>query len=132
MSTQPSAGQDAPDAEKFGVYTIVEPVAETPMTSVYRAIDSTDGRTVALRVTNAGLLADPARLRGLLEAANQIASVKHPNVLSVFDIGGEDGRFYVAMELLPQSLDINLEFSGQMSIAQAARLSAEIARGRRG
>ena len=129
MSTQQTAGQASPGAEKIGVYTIVEPVAETPMTSVYRAIDSTDGRSVALRVTNAGLLADPGRLRGLIEAANQIAAVHHPNVLRVFEIGGEDGRFYVATELLPQSLEINLEFSGQMSVAQAARLSCDIANG---
>ncbi|MCH7907026.1 MAG: protein kinase, partial [Chloroflexi bacterium] len=129
MSTQQTAGQASPGAEKIGVYTIVEPVAETPMTSVYRAIDSTDGRSVALRVSNAGLLADPGRLRGLIEAANQIAAVHHPNVLRVFEIGGEDGRFYVVTELLPQSLDINLEFSGQMSVAQAARLSSDIANG---
>jgi eukaryotic-like serine/threonine-protein kinase len=47
----------------------------------------------------------------------------------VFDIGGEGGRFFVATELLPQSLEINLEFSGQMSFGQASRLSADIANG---
>lgn len=99
------------------------------MTSVYRAIDTTDGRSIALRVSNAALLADPDRLRGLLESSNQIASVQHENILRVFDIGSEGGRFYVATELLPQSLDINLEFRGQMSFAQASRIASGIASG---
>jgi serine/threonine protein kinase len=73
---------------------IVEPVPETPMTSVYKATYTTDGRSAALRVSNAALLADPDRLRGLLESANQIASVQHQNILRIFDIGGEGGRFY--------------------------------------
>ena len=101
------------------------------MTSVYQAVDTTDGRSVALRVSNAALLADPDRLRGLLESSNQIASVQHENILRVFDIGSEGGRFYVATELLPQSLDINLEFRGQMSFAQASRIASGIASGAR-
>jgi serine/threonine protein kinase len=114
MSSESSAEQASQDASKFGIYTIVEPVAETPMTSVYQAIDTTDGRSVALRISKAALLADPDRLRGLLESSNQVASIQNQNILRVFDIGAEGGRFYVITELLPQSLDINLAFSGSM------------------
>ena len=88
MSTEPIAEQDVQDSNKLGVYTIVESVAETPMTFVYKATDSTDGRSVALRVSNAALLADPDRLRGLLESSNQIASIQN-ETSSVCSISAE-------------------------------------------
>ena len=70
------------------------------MGEVYRAHDSRLGRTVAIKVLPVSFSADRDRLQRFAQEARAAAALNHPNILSIFDIGDENGAPYVVSELL--------------------------------
>jgi len=70
------------------------------MGEVYRAHDSRLNRTVAIKVLPASYSADRDRLQRFAQEARAAAALNHPNILSIFDIGEEQGAPYVVSELL--------------------------------
>ena len=70
------------------------------MGEVYRARDPRLGRDVAIRVLPAAFNADPERLRRFEQEARAAATLNHPNILAVHDIGTHDGAPYIVSELL--------------------------------
>ncbi len=91
----------AMDAESRGLgrYRIGEPIGAGGSGIVYAAYDSRLERPVALKMlwAQSRLGCEGTRLQG---EARAMAKLAHPNVLPVFDIGVEDGRLFVAMELV--------------------------------
>ena len=69
------------------------------MGEVYRARDSRLGREVAVKVLGA-FTADPDRVRRFEQEARAAASLSHPNILAVYDVGEHDGVPFVVSELL--------------------------------
>ncbi len=92
--------------ELVGPYEIRGFIGQGGMGRVYRAFDPRLERTVALKVIvvpDQGSANDSARLSGefsarLLREARAVASLSHPNVVGIFDVGEHDGRLYLAME----------------------------------
>jgi serine/threonine protein kinase len=83
-------------------YRLLEPLAAGAMSVVYTAVDSKLRRKVAikrLRDAGAGAATDRRRARFLREA-QLLASLSHPNVLTVHDVGERDREIYVVMELV--------------------------------
>jgi len=70
------------------------------MGEVYRARDSKLGRDVAIKVLSASLSADKARLARFEQEARTTSSLNHPNILTVYDIGTDNGSPYIVTELL--------------------------------
>jgi eukaryotic-like serine/threonine-protein kinase len=70
------------------------------MGEVYRARDPRIGRDVAIKTLPARFGADPAALRRFEQEARAAGVLNHPNVLAVYDVGIEDGTYYVVSELL--------------------------------
>jgi tRNA A-37 threonylcarbamoyl transferase component Bud32 len=97
---------------------------------VYKARQSALNRVVALKMVLGGHYAQDAdRLRFMAEA-EAVASVKHPNVVQVYEFGYSDEQPYFAMEYLDGgSLARRLSECGRMSPAAAARLVEQIAQG---
>jgi len=94
----------APDHEGWlgGRYQLLEPLGAGGMGVVFAAFDAKLRRKVAvkrLRDTDAGAAADRRRARFLREA-QLLASLSHPNVLTVHDVGGVDREIYVVTELV--------------------------------
>ena len=77
---------------RLGPYEILEPLGAGGMGEVYRARDPELGREVALKliITDGAPTAD--RLRRFETEARAAASLSHPNVVTVFDVGRHDGR----------------------------------------
>src|SRR5262245_17154420 len=84
----------------LGPYEVLAPIGSGGMGEVYRARDSRLGRDVALKVLPAEHSADPQRLRRFETEARAVASLNHPHILGVFDIGSGGGTTWVAFELL--------------------------------
>jgi eukaryotic-like serine/threonine-protein kinase len=78
---------------RIGRYVLAEPIGRGALGEVYAAADEHIGRRVALRVGTIGDL----RVHQQARVTGQVA---HPNVVSVLDLGEDQGRPYVAMELL--------------------------------
>jgi eukaryotic-like serine/threonine-protein kinase len=70
------------------------------MGEVYRARDARLKREVAVKVLPATMSADADRLRRFEQEAEAASALNHPNILSIFDIGTEDGAPYIVSELL--------------------------------
>jgi serine/threonine protein kinase len=75
---------------RLGPYEIVEPLGAGGMGEVYRAHDSRLGRDVAIKVLPVAVSSDAERLARFEQEARAVAALNHPNILSVFDIGGGD------------------------------------------
>jgi TolB-like protein len=85
--------------QTVGRYRILETLGEGGMGVVYAAEDPSLGRRVAIkRIRHAG--GDPGARRRLEREARAAASVNHPNVCQVYEVGEQDGDLFVAMELL--------------------------------
>ncbi len=86
----------------FGRYLIVDRVGAGGVGEVYAAYDPSLDRRIALKVMRSGA-DDEVSSRGaagLVREAKALASLSHPNVVTVHEVGHEDGRVYVAMELV--------------------------------
>lgn len=81
-------------------YTVVAPLGTGGMGEVYRARDGRLGRDVALKVIAGKAVGDPEALALFEREARTLATLSHPNILSIFDFGRADGHTYAVMELL--------------------------------
>lgn len=84
-------------------YEIVARLARGGMATVYRAIDHRLNRTVALKLMHEGLGEDADYVRRFDREAKAAARLSHPNVVSVFDQGHDQGRPYIVMEYVEGS-----------------------------
>jgi serine/threonine protein kinase/Tol biopolymer transport system component len=85
---------------RLGPYEIVSSLGAGGMGEVYRARDSRLGRDVAIKVLPAAMDRDPDRVARFEREARAIAALNHPNVCALYDIGEQDGRAFLVMELL--------------------------------
>ncbi len=84
-----------------GRYTLDEPLGVGGMGVVYRANDQSLDRPVALKVLNEQRAAHPDASARMVREARAMAKLSHPHVLTVHEVGVEDGQPYIAMELMP-------------------------------
>jgi eukaryotic-like serine/threonine-protein kinase len=85
---------------KVGPYEIRSSIGAGGMGEVYHAVDTRLGRDVALKVLPETFARDANRLRRFEQEARAVAALNHPNILSVFDIGQENGTPFLVSELL--------------------------------
>ena len=85
---------------RLGPYEILSPLGAGGMGEVYRARDPKLGRDVAIKVLPDRFAADPDALARFEREARAVASLSHPNILSIHDFGREEGSAYAVMELL--------------------------------
>lgn len=84
-----------------GRYEIVQRLGAGGMGVVYRAHDTLLGRSVAVKLLRPELAADAEFLRRFRREAKAAASLSHPNIVSVFDVGQEEDLHYLVMEYVP-------------------------------
>ncbi len=85
---------------RLGKYEIVAKIGEGGMGEVYRAHDPVLGRDVAIKIMSAGGDADQELRRRFLREARSAARLNHPNIVTVHDFGEDQGKLFIAMELL--------------------------------
>ncbi len=84
----------------FGSYVVEELIGAGGMAAVYRARHAKLGRDVALKVIHETLAASDGHVRRFMQEARAAASVSHPNIADITDVGEVDGRPYLVMEYL--------------------------------
>jgi serine/threonine-protein kinase len=83
-----------------GRYRIIEEIARGGMGIVYKATDTALDRVVAFKVLAENLKSNEVAVGYFLREARAAAKMIHPNIVTVFDTGEQDGEFYMAMEFV--------------------------------
>lgn len=111
-------------------YRILERVGGGGMAVVYRAEDIFLGRPVAVKVLRSQYGADEDFVRRFRREAQAAASLGHPNVVSIYDVGEEDEMYYIVMELVEgRTLKSRIQESGPLPIEEAVQIALDILAG---
>jgi len=114
---------------RLGPYEILSPLGAGGMGEVYRARDAKLDRDVAVKVLPQNVAGDADTLARFEREAKAVAALSHPNILSIFDFGKQDGVAYAVMELLEgETLRGKLE-AGPISQKQAVDYALQVAKG---
>jgi hypothetical protein len=117
---------------QFGRYVIVAELGRGAMGAVHRALDPLIERDVAIKTLLPNLppeIMDEVRERFLREARSA-GRLNHPNIVTIYDVGEQDGIAYIAMELLEgKSLQQILRETPRLPIPTIADLVAQVADG---
>jgi len=88
------------DRQNFGAYEILDEAARGGMRVVYRARHHQLNRIVALKMIKTGELTSDDEVRRFQSEAEASANLHHPNIVAVYDVGGQDGQHYFAMSFV--------------------------------
>ena len=122
---------------RFGPYEILSPLGAGGMGEVYRAKDTKLGREVAIKVLPESVSADPERLTRFEREARALASLNHPNIVTVYSVEEAGDMRLLAMELVEgHTLDLAIPTGGlplsrffEIAVPLADALSAAHERG---
>ncbi len=93
-SASPSEIKTISDGEKFGHYRILAKLGEGGMGSVYRAFDENLARDVALKIILPQEGETENQIQRFMEEASATATLKHPNIVSVYEIGNKPQNYF--------------------------------------
>jgi serine/threonine protein kinase len=85
---------------KLGPYQIQSSLGAGGMGEVYRAVDTRLARIVAIKILPESFAKDADRLRRFKHEAELLSALNHPNLLTIFDVGSQDGIEYLVSEFL--------------------------------
>ncbi|MGB2896793.1 MAG: protein kinase [Anaerolineales bacterium] len=81
-------------------YKLIEKIGSGGMADIYRALDQQLQREVAVKILRDPLAKDHSFQENLLHEARAAANLSHPNIVTIFDFGRDDGTLYIVMEYI--------------------------------
>ncbi|MBN1978171.1 MAG: Stk1 family PASTA domain-containing Ser/Thr kinase [Anaerolineae bacterium] len=111
-------------------YRLLELVGSGGMAVVYRGVDTLLQRQVAVKVLRESYSGDPAFLARFRREAQAAASLDHPNVVTVYDVGQDGDHHYIVMEYVQgQDLKTLIRQQGQLGVSEALDIAIQISAG---
>jgi serine/threonine protein kinase len=111
-----------------GRYRLEARIAAGGMSTVYRALDETLERPVAVKLMNREVASDSDQLERFRREARAVAQLSHPHIVGVIDAGEDDGRPYIVFEYVEgETLKERIRASGKLPIDEAIAYAIEIA-----
>ncbi len=108
-------------------YRATERIGSGGMADVYKAVDETLGRTVAIKVLHAHYANDPGFVARFRQEAQAAANLSHPNIVNIYDWGKDDDTYYIVMEYVRGTdLKALVQQNGPMDPYKAADYCAQV------
>ncbi|HKY28368.1 MAG TPA: UvrD-helicase domain-containing protein, partial [Pyrinomonadaceae bacterium] len=115
--------------ETIAHYRVLEPIGAGGMGAVYKAYDKKLQRVVALKVLPPESLTQQDRRRRFLQEARAASALNHPHILTVYEVGEDDGKPYIAMEYVEgETLRQKIKSRG-LGLTAALDIAIQIAEG---
>ncbi|MFB0536032.1 MAG: protein kinase [Anaerolineae bacterium] len=114
--------------EKLGKYKIIEEVGRGGFAAVYKAVDTTLDRTVALKVLAPHLLWDPTFVQRFQREARVAANLDHSNIVTIYEVGQLEGVYFIAMQFLEgRTMSQILESEGAWPASRVQAIIEQVA-----
>ncbi|MDX2075430.1 MAG: protein kinase [bacterium] len=111
-------------------YRLVSQLASGGMAVIYKAVDQSLGRTVAIKILRPSLTVDPIFVARFQNEARSIANLAHPNIVTVHDVGSQGPTHYIVMELVDGSdLKNMIRARGALPLDKVMKFGIEICAG---
>lgn len=111
-------------------YEIIEEIGSGGMATVYKAKCKLLNRYVAIKVLRDEFANDAEFIKRFQVEAQSAASLSHPNIVSIYDVGYEDGMHYIVMELIEgKTLKEIIKEKGKLPWREAVGIASQIASG---
>ena len=111
-------------------YEIMEKIGAGGMSDVYRARDHILGRFVAIKVLKQEFSEDVNFVTKFRTEAQSAASLEHPNIVNIYDVGSEAGLHYIVMEYVEGvTLKTYIEKKGRLTYKEAVSIAIQVGRG---
>ncbi len=108
-------------------YTIKKKLGRGGMAQVYLGLQETLNRMAAIKVMNPKAFGDPKLSQRFMKEARTLSELKHPHIVSIYDVGQVEGYYYIAMEFFPQSLGERILERGKLEPEEALHMLKQIA-----
>ncbi len=111
-------------------YEIVDRVGSGGMADVYKAKCHRLNRYVAIKILKPEYSSDKNFVTKFRGEAQSVAGLSHPNIVNVYDVGDDDGLYYIVMELVEGiTLKKFIERKGKLEVKEAVGIAIQIAQG---
>ena len=111
-------------------YEIVSKIGAGGMSDVYKAKDHVLGRFVAIKVLRTEFSEDRTFVAKFRTEAQSAAGLEHPNIVNIYDVGSEDGLYFIVMEYVEGiTLKTYIEKKGQLTFKESVSIAIQVARG---
>ena len=108
-------------------YNLVSRLGKGGMAVVYKALDKNLGREVAIKVLRKDIAGDPIAAKRLIREARAAASLHHPHIITIHDVGESHGTVYVVMEILVgKPLSDVMEEAGAMGVERSLKVAEQL------
>jgi serine/threonine protein kinase len=112
-----------------GRYRLEARIGAGGMSTVYRALDETLQRRVAVKLMNREVASDSDQLERFRREARAVAQLSHPHIVGVIDAGEDENRPYIVFEYVEgETLKERIRRLGRLPVPEAVAYSIEIAR----
>ncbi|MEC7564530.1 MAG: serine/threonine-protein kinase [Planctomycetota bacterium] len=124
--SRPTALQDDTIANRFGDYELLEEIARGGMGIVYKARQIALNRTVAIKMILSGQFANEDEMERFYAEAEAAASLNHPNIVTIYEIGEVEKQHFFSMEYVPGDSLSDLVREHPLGGLRAARYTSAI------
>ncbi len=111
-------------------YQIIKSIGEGGMANVYLAYDTILDRDVAVKVLRGDLSNDEKFVRRFQREALNASSLSHPNIVEVYDVGDDNGQYFIVMEYIEgKNLKDLIKKRGKLTVSEVVDIMSQISDG---
>lgn len=111
-------------------YEVIDKIGAGGMSDVYKAKDHILGREVAIKILKQEFSEDATFVAKFRTEAQSAAGLEHPNIVNIYDVGSENGMYFIVMEYVEGiTLKTYIEKRGQLNFKESISIAIQVGRG---